>query len=418
MIAAETRAVVAALATGGQTVRFVGGCVRDAVLGRDVTDVDIATPDPPDMVRDRLRAAGLQAIPTGIAHGTVTAISGHRPFEITSLRRDVETDGRHARVAYTDDWTEDAARRDFTFNAMFCDPDGTLYDPFDGRADLAAGRVRFVGDARTRITEDFLRLLRFFRFFAHYGAPPPDSQGLAACAELAPGLERLSGERLRVETTKLLAAPDPVPAVRLMRDHGVLAHLLPEASAPEGHDGLAMLDALVSIEQARADAAPLRRLAALLTDAPGDAVAIAARLKFSNADRDRLQAMLAPDEPFAADTTALALRRMLYRLGPERCRDRLLIAWAGAGAAREAAPAAAPFAAKLATIETWTRPRFPLAGKDVLALGVSPGAQVGQLLRAAERWWIAGDFQADRDQALAHLRAEIAQSRPGPEPPA
>ena len=213
MTAPETRAVVAALSAAGAEVRFVGGCVRDALAGRRVKDVDLATTDRPERVIELLQAAGLKAVPTGLDHGTVTAIAGHRPFEITTLREDVETDGRRARVAFTDDWQADAARRDLTFNAMSCSPEGDLFDPFGGRADLAAGRGRFVGDPRARIQEDYLRLLRFFRFQAHYGRVPPEPATLAVLRDLAPQLASLSGERLRSELLRLLEAPDPLPVV-------------------------------------------------------------------------------------------------------------------------------------------------------------------------------------------------------------
>src|SRR5215510_13136350 len=219
MIAAETVAVMAALSSAGGEARFVGGCVRDALLGRPVTDVDIATHEPPERVMNLLSRAGIKAVPTGIKHGTVTAVIGRKHFEITTLRRDVETYGRHARVEYTNDWAADAARRDFTMNALFCSLDGTIYDPFGGLADLREHRVRFVGDAEARIREDVLRLLRFFRFYAHYGAPPPDAAALAACRALAPLLPTLSGERVCGETLKLLLAPEPASVFATMRDN-------------------------------------------------------------------------------------------------------------------------------------------------------------------------------------------------------
>ncbi|MFQ5959208.1 MAG: CCA tRNA nucleotidyltransferase, partial [Alphaproteobacteria bacterium] len=230
MTVRATRAVVDALRAQGAEVRFVGGCVRDAVAGRKVTDVDIATPDPPETVIRLLEAAGIRVVPTGIKHGTVTAVVARRPFEITTLRRDVETYGRHAKVAFTDDWTADAARRDFTINALFCAPDGTLYDPFGGLDDLRAGRVRFVGDAVQRIREDVLRLLRFFRFYAHYGRPPPDAEALAACRAMALALPSLSGERVCAELLRLLAADDPAAVLELMIEADVLEFVLPEVA--------------------------------------------------------------------------------------------------------------------------------------------------------------------------------------------
>jgi poly(A) polymerase len=252
-------AVLAALGADGAVVRFVGGCVRDTLLARPIGDIDIATPDPPDTVLTLLEAAAIKAVPTGIAHGTITAVVPPRHFEITTLRRDVETFGRHARVAFTDDWAADAARRDFTMNALFLDAAGRVFDPVGGLADLRAGRVRFVGDAAARIREDVLRLLRFYRFHAHYGRGAPDAAARRACRELSALLPGLSGERVATELFKLLAAPDPVPTIDLMAEDGVLAVLLPEARRRDRLAGLVVLE----------DAAdPLRRLAALLVADP------------------------------------------------------------------------------------------------------------------------------------------------------
>ncbi|MBX6323955.1 MAG: CCA tRNA nucleotidyltransferase, partial [Rhodospirillaceae bacterium] len=243
MTAPATRAVLAAVTADGAEARFVGGCVRDALLSRPVGDVDIATPEPPERVLALLARAGIKAIPTGIDHGTVTAVKDGTPFEITTLRRDVETYGRRAKVAFSDSWREDAARRDFTMNALSCTPDGRVFDYFGGLADLEARRVRFVGDAATRIREDVLRLLRFFRFYAHYGSPPPDGEALAACRELAPLLPTLSAERVRAEVLRLLAAPDPCPALALMRDNGILDRVLPAAAGLDRLRGLVILGA-------------------------------------------------------------------------------------------------------------------------------------------------------------------------------
>ena len=401
MTAPETRAVVDALTAAGAEVRFVGGCVRDALIGRPVEDVDIATRDSPEAVMALLAAAGITAVPTGLAHGTVTAAVGGAHFEITTLRRDVETFGRHATVAFTNDWGEDAARRDLTINALSCAPDGRLFDPVGGVADLKARRVRFVGDAETRIREDVLRLLRFFRFYAHYGVPPPDPEALAAATKLAPLLPGLSGERVRVETLKLLLAPDPAAVVTLMRDIGVLQHVLPQAA------NIPRLAALVTVEgvaPARlvpgADA--IRRLAALLD---GGADAVARRLRLSGAERERLSALA--DGPWpTADLDRAGRRRLLYGLGRERFRDAALIAWAGAlstGAGTDRREAE-DWIDLLATVEE-VLPAFPLRGRDALALGLQPGPEVGRLIDAVERWWIDGDFRADRAACLAQLAA-------------
>jgi poly(A) polymerase len=399
MSAPATRAVIAALAAGGSEVRFIGGCVRDALLGRPVTDIDIATPDEPSRVIELLEAAGLKAVPTGIDHGTVTAVALHRPFEITTLRRDVETYGRRAKVAFTDDWTLDAARRDFTINAMSCTPDGRLFDPFGGAADLSAKRVRFVGDAQARIREDVLRLLRFFRFYAHYGAPPPDAEALAAVRALAPLLPSLSGERVAAETLKLLKAADPAAVVALMGEQGVLAHFLPEARDPHRLARLTAIEAGLGL-----DAASPRRLAALLEGEPA-ALAVAHRFRLSNALRDRvLQALAEPAPRPVLDEKA---RRVLrYELSPEAFRDRALLAWAGA----ETASASDAAWRELLSVADWEPPRFPIRARDALKLGAVPGPALGGLMRAMERWWIEGDFQADRAACLAELKRRVADA--------
>ena len=398
MTAPETVAVVSALTSKGAAVRFVGGCVRDAILGRQVKDIDIATHDEPNVVMDLLKSAGIKAIPTGIAHGTVTAVVGHAHFEITTLREDVETYGRHAKVAFTNDWKADAARRDFTFNAMFCDMSGAIYDPFDGIADLKAGRVRFVGDAETRITEDVLRLLRFFRFYAHYGKGAPDAAGLAACRKLAHLLPTLSGERVAAELLRLLAAEDPASVMRLMADDGVLEHFLPEARH------LGRLAMLTEIERKFAEADALRRLAAALESSAEVAAKVADRLRLSNAESERLGALTAPEAPVTVTTDAKVNRRELYRLGHARYRDLVLLAWAQAEKTRGKDEAA--FRAMLAAAEAWKPVQLPVKGRDVLALGVENGPAVGRLLRDVEEWWIENDFRPSRDECLAKLKAK------------
>ena len=393
MTAAPTRAVLAALTADGAVARFVGGCVRDAVLGRVVKDIDLATTDAPQAVIEKLERAGLKAVPTGIAHGTVTAVTEKRPFEITTLRRDVETDGRHAMVAFTDDWIADAARRDFTFNAMFCDADGTLYDPFDGRADLAAGRVRFVGDAKQRIEEDVLRLLRFFRFTAWVGKPPHDDEAVAACREFAPKLVSLSGERVRNELLKLLAAPDPLPALALMDELDVTRHVITNPR----DDRLRRLAAMIALEAEKGD--PIPRLAAIVAD---DVAALIEKLRLSNTEAVRLDALVAPDHTVGPDTDRQALRRALYRIGPETAHDLLLLAAAdqGTGAWLESS---------LDTVEAWQPVKLPITGRDVLARGIPTGERIGELLSRVEHWWENGDYQVDRDEALAYLNQIIAE---------
>jgi len=394
MNAPDTRAVVEALSAAGSEVRFVGGCLRDALIGRGVTDIDIATPDPPARVIELLEAAGLKAVPTGIEHGTVTAVAHHRPFEITTLRHDVETYGRRAKVAFTDDWVADAARRDFTFNALSCTPDGKLYDPFGGRADLAAGRVRFVGKAEDRIREDVLRLLRFFRFHAHYGKPPPDEEALAAAHVLAPLLPTLSGERIAREMLKLLAAPDPASVLELMRRQAVLIHVLPEATH------LDRLVRLVEIEGAEGlEADPPRRLAALLAG-PEAVGAVAGRLRLSNVIRDRMDAALRPPKALPSLSPG-ELKALRYRLTAETYRDRALMAAAeGGGTAGDDWRAVFALAG-------WQPPRFPIRAQDALDRGAVPGPALGRLMKELENWWIAADFRPDRAACLKELARRL-----------
>lgn len=399
MTAPETRAVVAALARDGGHARFVGGCVRDALLGRPVKDIDIATPDPPEIVMGKLEAAGLRAIPTGIAHGTVTAVAGAKHFEITTLRHDVETFGRHARVAFTADWDEDAARRDFTINAISADPDGTLHDPFGGRADLAAGRVRFVGDPEQRIREDVLRLLRFFRFHAWYGQGAPDAAAIAACRKFAPLLPQLSGERIAGEMKRLLLAPDPASAVELMIETGVMRHLLPDI----GDTVRLRVLAVIEDDIGRRDA--LRRLAALLPGNPDTAQVVADRLRLSNAERERLAAMVAPPIAVGPALDERARRRALHRLGPSLFQDLVLLDWA------DSAGDAAGHRALIAEAEAWRPIALPVRGQDIVALGIPPGPAVGRLMAALEQWWEEQDYRPTREACLAMLRALVAASR-------
>jgi len=397
MTAGPTRAVLDALRAGGAEVRFVGGCVRDAVAGRPIADIDLATDAPPGRVVELLEAARLKAIPTGIEHGTVTAISAGRPYEVTTLRHDVETDGRRAVVAFTDDWEADAARRDFTMNALSLEPDGRLHDPFGGVADLRAGRVRFVGDARQRIAEDVLRLLRFFRFFAHYGSPPPDADALTACREMAHLLPRLSAERIRVELLKLLAAPDPAAVITLMRDEGVLDHFLAQATAVERLARLAAIESALGLND------PLRRLAAVLQADGATARHLAQGLRLSNAERDRLVAMAEPELEPSPEFDGAARRRALYRVGAATWADLVLLAWVDRGGGRDDSG----WRGLLSAADGWSRPKFPLSGGDVKRLGVAEGEAVGALLRAVEAWWIASDFAAGRDACLAELERRM-----------
>jgi poly(A) polymerase len=394
MVEPAIRGVLAALADGGVEARFVGGSVRDALLGRPIGDVDMATPALPDRVIELLHKHGIKVLPTGIAHGTVTAIAGSPPrhFEITTLRRDVETYGRRARVAFDADWQADAARRDFTINAISLDPDGTVHDPVGGLADLRAHRVRFVGDPATRIAEDVLRILRYYRFEARFGSGLGDPRARAACRAMANLLLNLSGERVAQELVRVLETADPARALQMMEEDGVFTVILPEARR---------LDRLRNLTEIEPEPDPLRRLAALIDADYAGAVALAERLHFANAARDRLGG-LAP--PWGVDPSAgiSGQRRALYRLGGERYRDIALLLAAEGAMSRQRLGELLTFASR------WTRPAFPLSGRDVTALGVLPGPRVGYLLDAVSAWWEAGDFGADREACLAQLRKLLA----------
>lgn len=387
-----TQDVLAAL--GGEA-RFVGGCVRDALLGRPPADLDLATPLVPEKVIERLAAAGLKAVPTGIAHGTVTAVARGRRFEITTLRRDVETDGRHAVVAFTDDWQADAARRDFTMNALSMAADGTLHDYFGGRADLAAGRVRFVGDPATRIAEDVLRLLRFFRFHARFGGADYDADGLAACRAAVHLLPGLSAERVAGELLRLLEGPRAAATLGTMRECGALAHWLPEADEA-GLGVLARLEAHV----AATGTAPsgVRALAALVPGA--EAHGLARRLRLSNADADRLDGLARPAVRLDPHAESPVRRAAFYRLAGDPA-DHVLLEWARAGEERAGDAA---WLALLAQARGWVRPHFPLTGEDARAAGIEPGPAMGAWLKRHEDEWVAFGAVESRAALLARLR--------------
>lgn len=360
--------------------RLVGGCVRDTLAGCPVADVDLATPDPPNDILAALSQAGLKAIPTGLAHGTITAISAGQAFEITTLRRDEETDGRHARVAWTDDFAVDAARRDFTINAMSMDRTGAVFDFHGGQADLAAGRVRFVGAAAARIAEDHLRILRFFRFYARYAAVPPDGATAMALSAGTALLAQLSAERVWGELRRILAAPDPGATLALMDRLGVLAAILPEA---------ADLATLARMVDAGVPADPVLRLSGLLT---GSAETVAARLRMSTAEARQLTLLLSPDVP-ALDANDATLRRLLADTESQILIGRL---W-------RAQPGAAALRARLAGM---MRPVFPLQGRDALAAGLPPGPGVGAALAEIRVWWRQGGCVATK-QACEHRLRDI-----------
>ncbi len=370
----EEKALAAVLAALPRA-RVVGGAVRDHLLGLPVGEVDLATPEPPEEVARELAAAGLKSAPTGIAHGTLTAIAMGRGFEVTTLRRDVATDGRHATVAFGADWEADARRRDFTINAMSMDRDGNVFDFHGGREDLAAGRIRFVGDPASRIAEDYLRVLRFFRFHARFGRVAPDAATLAAIRDGVPGLARLAPERVWREIRGLLASPSPAAALEMMRATGVLAAVLPEAvgKAPEKGDALVRLAGLIG----GAGAAEAARK-------------VAARLRLSGAERDRLAALVAGPAPAAARRV---LRAAIATLGRDVVLGRLVLADADA--------------ATMAMAGSEQVAPFPLHGRDLEALGIAGGRAMGELLREIETWWLAGGAEADRESCLAEARRRM-----------
>jgi poly(A) polymerase len=370
------RALLAAL---GPDARFVGGCVRDALIGAVPADIDLGVPYPPEETLERLKRADIKAIPTGIDHGTVTAVAGGKAFEVTSLRRDVETFGRHARVEFGADWRDDAARRDFTVNAMSLSPDGALHDHFGGRADLAEGRVRFIGEAPARIREDVLRILRFFRFHARFARGDFDPAAIAACREAAGLLTALSAERVRGEMFRLIEGPRAAAMLRALRDAGALAHWLPEA----GEAAIARIASLRDAET-RAGAAPdaIRALACC----PLDAKVFAARWRLSNAEAARLARLVAPVATLQATMDARALRRAFYALGDDAV-DRALMD----------APACH------AAAKSWRRPVLPVTGDDLLARGWKPGAELGRTLQKIELSWIASDFASSKESLLDGL---------------
>jgi len=394
MTSPETRAVMDALGDA----RFVGGVVRNALMGREVSDIDIATPLTPDNVTKKLEAAKLKAVPTGVEHGTITAVSNGRPYEVTTLRRDVSTDGRRAVVAFTQDWAEDAQRRDFTMNALYADASGEVFDTVGGIADLKAGKVRFVGDPVTRIREDYLRILRLFRFHAWYGKGELDSKALHAAAAEKVSLAQLSGERIAKEMLKLLGAEDPVPVLRSMAASGILAEVLP------GELNIARLERLVAIDGTnffQPDA--ILRLAALLPDRAAAAHEIADRWKLSNADRDRLADIAGNTDKIVSYLSIKEVRKLLYKLGALRFKDRVSLKWAED-------PKETNFVqwrALLAMADAWQRPKFPLDGGNVMAAGVPQGPLIGKILGEVEEWWIDSDFIEDEFSLAERLKAVV-----------
>lgn len=391
----ETQAVFAALSRAGIEARAVGGVVRNALMGLPVTDIDIATPATPDEVMEACRRAGLVTVPTGIDHGTVTVIVDRHPFEVTSLRRDVATDGRRATVAFTNDWAEDASRRDFTINALYCDAEGRIHDPLGGAGDINHRRIRFIGDPDRRIAEDYLRILRFFRFFATFGRGQPDADAVAACIRGRDGLARLSAERIRSEIMKLLVARRATDAIAAMTGAGLLVPVLHVAPRP------GMLARLVAAEAALGlppDAC--LRLSALALATKQDVPALAERLRLSGSEVHALRPF---DSRWVDEMARLddrAARRRLVEIGNAEWRARLVAAMA-MGLAPDVA------ARWLAVAVAWTAPEFPIRGADLIASGMAPGPRVGDLLKALRQWWLDTDFPSEA-AARAELAARLA----------
>lgn len=372
----------------GDEARVAGGAVRDALLGLTGADVDVATTARPEVVIARATAAGLRAVPTGIEHGTVTVVDGGVGVEVTTLREDVETHGRHATVRFGRDWRADAERRDFTINGLFADAEGRVHDLVGGVADLALGRVRFIGEPSRRIAEDFLRVLRFFRFHASYGAGPPDPAGLGAAVEARHGLDILSVERIAKEMRRLVVAPRAPETLALMAETRIAATLglSPDPAL------FARLHALVGPARGRAfgagDGADAALLIAGLARSAADAADLAERLKLSNAERERIAAAWAHHSVFAEPAEAAATRAAAYRLGSATARDAALLAHAASDAALDD-PARL---AVTATLSAFVPPRLPVAGRDFLAAGLSPGPEVGRALARAEAAFVASGF--------------------------
>ena len=401
--------VLALLNGDGGEARVAGGAVRNSLMGLPVADVDIATTLRPQAVVERAKAAGVKVVPTGIEHGTVTLVIDGVPFEVTTLRRDVATDGRHAEVAFGTDWQADAERRDLTINALYATQDGAVIDLVNGLPDIESRTVRFIGDAATRIAEDHLRILRFFRFFALYGSGRPDAEGLKACARAKESLARLSAERVWSETKKLLGAPDPGRALLWMRQAGVLTEILPETEKW----GIDAIPGLIEAEKAfgwTPDA--LLRLAAIVPADRERLRALAERLRFSKAEAVVLDQWAAAPE-IAKKLAETALDRLLYRNGQQGLTMRLKLALAAARARGLGDADALAFSGLcqrlLTRAEKWQKPSFPLSGADVMAAGIAAGPKVGAVMGTIEDEWVAGNFHDDRAKLLARLEALAAE---------
>lgn len=402
LVAPACQAVFEALALGGYDARAVGGSVRNALIGEEIHDIDIATTAPPQETLRLARAAGLGAYETGLAHGTITVVSDHRAFEVTTLRRDVETFGRHAAVAFTTDWAQDARRRDFTINALYCDRHGTIFDPVGGYPDIVSRRVRFIDDPVSRIREDYLRILRFFRFHATYGTGTYDAAGLEACVAERDGLLQLSAERIRQEILRLIIAPGALQAAEIISRRGIAEIIV-------GRTGDApLLSRVIAIEAALgrpADA--MLRLAALSCETAEDASELASRLKLSNEQRAELEAAMFADPALSPTTDLTRAKACRFQLTRDAYERAYIMAWARSGA--EATNEA--WQSRFEAMSNWSVPKIPFRGADVVALGVAPGPDVGTVLQLFRDWWVGAGFPDDaellRDKLLTIVRPFI-----------
>lgn len=395
--------LLALLSVDGDEARVVGGAVRNALLGETLGDIDIATTSVPEVTVSRAAAAGFKTVPTGISHGTVTVVIERTPFEVTTLRADTETDGRRATVAFGRDWKTDAERRDFTINGLYARADGTVIDLVGGLADIETRTVRFIGDAETRIREDYLRILRFFRFFAWYGHGRPDGDGLRASARLKDGLAQLSAERVWSELKKMLSAPDPSRALLWMRQAGVLTAVLPDTEKW----GIDSIHALVRTQRdLEWIIDPMLRLISLLPPDPIRMEALSRSLKMSREERDRIIGW-ANTTPPRADMSERDFARLLYRSDITGMSDRLRLALAAARAEAihddAAMMRAGNYSRLLGVLEQWQKPQFPLTGGDLIAAGVEKGPDTGRAQRALEELWVDSNFSMTRDALLERL---------------
>ncbi|MDX1043555.1 CCA tRNA nucleotidyltransferase [Sinorhizobium medicae] len=408
--APQLRRIFDLLNADGGEVRIVGGAIRNSLMGLPAGDVDLATTWHPEDVIQRARGAGIKSVPTGIDHGTVTLVIEGMPYEVTTLRRDVATDGRRAEVAFGADWKADAQRRDFTINALYGNAEGEVLDHVGGLDDIATRTVRFIGSAAERVAEDYLRILRFFRFFAHYGSGRPDAEGLKACAQARTKLATLSAERVWTETKKLLSAVDPGRALLWMRQAGVLGEVLPETEKW----GIDAIPALISAEKSFSwHPDHLLRLAAMVPPDVDRLEAMAKRLRLSKAESAYLD-RFAKAPAIAPALADAALDRQLYRHGSEGIIVRLKLALAAARRKAETDPAmlaeSASFQRLLARADKWQRPVFPLSGGDVLEAGIPAGPRVGEVLAELENLWIERNFSVERAKLVARLET---LARPG-----